>query len=661
MGLGIGFSHFVNDISIFSFPIVTGFFLLLCLSWIIARKQLFQNVLFGILSCLIFLTLGFLNYQTRLPDFRSNHYLQLSTNVGPSAIQLKIIDQLKPDRFNSKYIVEINAIEGKSCHGKALLYVQKRDSIAQLSIDETLLLNSTIESIPEPQNPGQFDYGAYLQTLDVYKQLRISKHDILNRSSGSLTIKGRAENLRNHLISALERTSIGENERAIIQALILGEKKDISRELYKEYAAAGAVHILAVSGLHVGIIFLLLSNLFKPLKRLPHGVIIHGLLVFCCLWGYALLTGLSPSVTRAVTMFSFFAFAAAIRRETNSVNTLFLSFFVLLIINPKWLFHVGFQLSYMAVLSILLLNPVISRIYKPRYYLDKLFWNITTVSLSAQIGIVPLTLYYFHQFPGLFLLSNIILLPFLGIIIGCGIVILLLSLINQLPLWLGETYHYCIYMLNKFIGWVAGQEQFLFEGIRFSEAKVIATYSLLISLLWLLNRFSYKRIMVTLACFSLLASSFIWERFSSSENQFVVFHKSRKSLMGYKQGDALRLFRSDTTTNYQYNYPIKDYYQTEGIRVLSEASLPKVLKYNNQIILVLDSLGVYPKISEKPIVILTSSPKLHLERLIDSLQPKLVVADGSNYTSYVNRWRKTCAQKKLPFHHTGNKGALIIE
>src|SRR5690606_7904768 len=172
----------------------------------------------------------------------------------------------------------------------------------------------------------------------------------------------------------------------IIQALVLGEKKDIDKNLYNEYAAAGAVHILAVSGLHVGILYFILAFLLNPLKRIKSGSYLHAIIIVLLLWGFAMLSGLSPSVTRAVTMFSFFAVAGIFGRQTNTLNTLFLSFLTLLIINPMWLFQVGFQLSYLAVFFIVWLQPIFYKVGYSKSRIIRKIWTIISVTIAAQIG-----------------------------------------------------------------------------------------------------------------------------------------------------------------------------------------------------------------------------------------------------------------------------------
>lgn len=633
---------------------------MLCVFWFNCRRQLYQNIFFGLTTFLCFFFIGHVNYLLQLPNSQPKHYSHIISVSKPVLLKLKIKKVLKSDLYNLKYISEVQAVNEKSTSGKLLVSVQK-DSLAKTyTIDNELVVWAEIKEIPKPLNPNQFDYSKYMKTLSVYSQIRASEKHILTTKPGRTTIRGGAEKIRNFLLKKLQKTTLELDERAIVQALVLGQKNEISKDLYSDYIAAGAVHILAVSGLHVGILYFIFAFLLKPLKQLPNGGIFHGLALVIGLWGFAFITGLSPSVTRAVTMFSFFAFAKSINRDSNSLNTLSLSFFALLLVNPLWLFHVGFQLSYLAVLSILLIQPSIRKLYRPRFYLDKLFWNIFTVSLAAQLGVLPLSLYYFHQFPGLFFITNLVVLPVLGILLGVGVLIVCLASIDWLPEWLANSYNFLISTLNKFINWVANQDRFLFEDIHFSEGKLLGSYLFIVSLMFLWKISSPRKLIFSLASFGLLIGLFIWDKYDASGTELIVFQKSRKSLIGFKKGSQLVVFRSDSET-YKRAFPIKGYLVGQQIDDFSEENIPPIFNYNQQTILVIDSSSVYPNRLKKAVVILTQSPKVNLERLIDSLSPKLIIADGSNYYSYVSRWRRTCKQKKLPFHHTSEKGVFIIE
>lgn len=651
---------FVATTTLFTF--LSLLFLLLFATWQWNKKRLQPFPFFGILVCLSFFLIGFANYTIRLPKSQPIHFTQRTTFSENNLLQLKVTEELKPDTFNTKYIAAVVAINEVKSTGNVLLQLRKDSVQPALHVDEILLVSGNFRPVPAPKNPHQFNYADYMKTLGVYGQLQLNRRDIIHIEKGKTTVVGFSENLRNHLISRLKSTSLQRDERSILQALVLGQRRDIDKTLYNEYAAAGAIHILAVSGLHVGILYFILLFLFKPLIFLKHGGLVRSILIVLFLWSFAVLAGLSPSVVRAVTMFSFFTFATAIKRPTNSFNTLFLSFFLLLLLQPNWLFHVGFQLSYLAVFAILWVQPKLYKLYQPRFYIDRLFWGISTVTIAAQLGIVPLSLYYFHQFPGLFFVTNIVILPVLGILLAGGLLLVILAAFNALPDFFASAFNYCMAQLNTFISWVAGQDSFLLKDIPFSKVLVIGSYLLLVSLILLWKNYHYRRLMYFLGSVSVLIGLLIWEQYQTNSAEMVIFHKSRNSLIGIKENRQLTLFKTDTiSSEISGSYPIQGYKTATSITSYSEEFLPKYFKFQQQSILVLDSLGVYPSNSEATILLLTHSPKVNLERLIDSLQPIQIIADGSNYRSFVNRWRETCIKKKLPFHHTGTKGAFTLK
>ena len=192
------------------------------------------------------------------------------------------------------------------------------------------------------------------------------------------------------------------------------------------------------------------------------------LIIVLLLWCFAIIAGLSPSVTRAVTMFSTISIAMHLKRPTNIYNTLVISAFVILLFKPTFLFEVGFQMSYLAVLGIVSVQPIIYKLWKPKLWAVDKIWQIFSVTLAAQAGVVPISLFYFHQFPGLFFISNLVVIPFLGAILIGGILVIITSLLNILPQVLANIYGMIISWMNDFVSWVSLQEEFLFKEISIS-------------------------------------------------------------------------------------------------------------------------------------------------------------------------------------------------
>jgi competence protein ComEC len=615
----------------------------------------------GILIIAATISLGVLTVNLHNEINFKNHYTkQVLDTESISDIRFKIREVLKPGFYHDKYIIEIFKINDHRSIGKALLNVNIDSTRMTLKVDDIYLARSELGNLPRRLNPHQFDYGDYLKKKYIYRQVTLHPEEVFMIQSKPHTLLGWAASIRAHIIDRLESHNFKKEELDVIKALLLGQRQDISSMIYRDYIRAGAVHILAVSGLHVGILLLLLNYLFNPLQYHRYGRPVKIFMIVIIMWGFAIVAGLSASVVRAVTMFSIITVAINIKRPTNIYNTLAISMFLLLLIKPMFLLDVGFQLSYLAVLAIVSIQPMLYRIWQPNLYVWRYLWQILTVTLSAQIGVVPLSLYYFHQFPGLFFISNLVIIPVLGFILGLGIMVIILASLFILPSFLSQLLGNIISFMNDFVRWIADQEHFLVTDISFGIPGLVMSYLLLSLIIIGLKQKTYKNV-VTILLAVLCCQGVMIQSKNRMESAFIVFHKPRHSIIGIHRGDQLfiNLDRSDSLVLNERI--IAQYKVGEAIAGIKTDSIQSVYEWDNQHILVVDSLDVYKIKSFDPhIVLLRNSPKLNLNRLIDSLDPKLILSDGSNYKSYQDRWALTCAAKNIPFHRTNEKGAYIM-
>ena len=523
-----------GDLWLPGIPLLALFFI----NYFRARKLLFQDAFFGICVISLFVFIGVFAVSLRLPQHNPAHYTNSTfTNSNtPTILGGEVVEILKPGVFQDKYIVQATDMNGEPVTGKILLNISRDSLVPALKIGDRIAAGAAITKINTPLNPYQFNYSDYMENLGVLRQMNASRNEVIILGKGSGNIRGIAGDIRNRIISGLRQKNFKQEELAIIQALLLGQRQEISQEIYSNYAAAGVIHILAVSGLHVGIILLLLNRVLKPLERIGYGKVLKTILLLLLLWGFAIMAGLSPSVVRAVSMFSFVAVGMQLNRRTSVLNTLFMSLLVLLLINPYFITQVGFQLSYTAVFSIVLIQPHVYKLYKGNSRIIKYFWGILSVTLAAQIGVLPLSLFYFHQFPGLFFLSNLVILPFLGLILGMGILIMILSWFRLLPSILAEGFGFMISTLNNFVGWAASREEFIFENIGFSLLLCLTSYLVVFAFILLLKDFKFKTIVFFLAAIIVFQSALLYEHSSEVEEEILVFHKSRNSVIGFKEG-----------------------------------------------------------------------------------------------------------------------------
>ncbi|MBT8252514.1 MAG: ComEC family competence protein [Flavobacteriaceae bacterium] len=598
----------------------------------------------------------------QIHDHRHNsgHYTHFVKNTDSLySLVFQVYRTLKPSQYQDKYIVGIQSIQGRNHSGRLLVNIDKDSLFEPLKVDDIIYTKAKIEPIARPINPHQFDYRLYMSRQNIYHQLKLKRPSVKIAGQAN-SILGYADNLRESIRKALETYSISSDEWAVMNAMLLGQRQELSENLYERYAQSGAIHILAISGLHIGIILIMLQFILKPLEKIPFGGFVKLIFILALLWSYAIIAGLSASVMRACCMFSIIALALNMKRQSHIINTLFISIFVLLLINPNYIYDVGFQLSYSAVFAIVTLEPIIRKIWRPAYYPLTYFWRTLTVTLSAQIGVLPLSLYYFHQFPGLFLLSNMVIIPALTFILAFGFLIIGLALLEILPTEIMHLYEAVIRLLNDFIGWISDKDEYVFEQLSFSTEKVILYYFLLLMMIWTWYSRNTRLILIALMGIVFFQGYRFLDYSKASDQTLIVFHRSRFSMIGLHTHQSLQVYHSRKDNPILEDQALLNYKVGENIKQINLDSMPDVLQTGKLKILIIDSMGIYNLHAFKPdVVYLRDSPRLNLSRLIDSVQPSMILWDGSNYTSYQKRWAASCRAKKIPFHQTREKGAFI--
>ena len=247
-----------------------------------------------------------------------------------SIVILQIHKVLKSGNYNYKYEAKVIKVDDKKTTGKLLLNIKKDTTSKRLNVDELLLLKPVLKEVIPPLNPHQFNYKSYLATQGIYHQIFVEYNQISRLNSDGITFFGRSAKLITFIQESLQKYNFKKNELAVINALILGQRQEISSELITNYQKAGAIHILAVSGLHIGIILLFISFLLTPLERIKYGKFLKTLCIIFLLWVFAFIAGLSASVVRAVTMFTFVAIGMFFGRKNRIEFSLISSMFFLL-------------------------------------------------------------------------------------------------------------------------------------------------------------------------------------------------------------------------------------------------------------------------------------------------------------------------------------------
>lgn len=640
----------------FSWILIAVGFVVLIMAYLISNKFLKPQLYFTLISLLMLVFIGVGRVSSSNTKNYKDHYTHHLKEKNTVVLSVKSI--LKPSAKYHKYEAEVQQVGAIKTKGKLLLNIKKDSFNKILSVGQYLLSSADILEIDAPKNPYQFNYKKYLENRQIYTQIYTTHEDVKILNKHKKSIYSLAASFRKKVISKLIDKGLKGDELAVVEALLLGERNQISSSLRESYVAAGAIHILAISGLHIGIIMMLISFILKPLDYLKNGKNVKVVLIILALWIYAIIAGLSPSVIRAVTMFTAISIGLFSHRKIDIYNILAISAFFLLLINPSYLFNVGFQMSYLAVIAIIAIQSKIAALWQPKYKVINYFWQLTCVSLAAQIGVVPLSLFYFHQFPGLFFLTNIVIIPVLGLILGFGLLIILLAALNILPEILLYYYQFIIRYLNLFVAWVSQQEDFIFKNISFPFVLMLVSYLAILSLYFWRTRKTISSIYLT--CFAILSLQFVvfYESYTASNsNKFIVFDNYKEPFIAIKRGQELQLLSKNSN-----DYLLNSYRVGAQIKhVIPHNTLQNIYMIEGQKILIIDENGVFEPLNNVETVILTKSPKINLQRLIEKLNPQLIIADGSNYKSSVKLWKNTCKKLHVEFYTTTKDGAYIYD
>ena len=661
--LGILVSYYLQP-SIFTAIgglIVTA--ILFCILYISVKSNKKLNLYFGISTYFISFFVGIITLIINSDTFDNSHYTHNKAVYNiPEYITVTLREKLKSNDYNDRYTAIVNSIANKTYSGRIILNVQKDSIKNPLIIGNIVKVKTTLQPNSSNKNPNQFDYGKYLSNKQIYAQLYCKKSEIAINKIPKKDIWYYSGRLHSRINNNLEKAHFNKDEMNVALALILGQQQEISQDIIQDYQYSGATHVLSVSGLHVGFIMLLIAFVLRPIPNTRFGAAIKLTAVLFSLGSFAVISGLSPAVLRSVVMFSFVAIGTHLRRTGNIYHTLLVSILLILIFEPFFLFDVGFQLSYLALFFIIWLQPLLSKIWIPKYKLSTYLWNALTVSFAAQIGTLPLCLYYFHQFPGLFFITNLIILPVLSFIMIAGIIVMVFAIFHNPPVILVKIFECSVYLLNKMIHFVASFESFVIRDISFNFYYLFTFYVLTVSAVIWLKKPSYMKLTTLLTAVILLQVSFIYTKKNIESQQELIVHNIKKNtLISERKGKNIIAFTNDTLLIKNKKNNAFNSYLVGNSSVLKKTDKVKnTLFFNNQKIFIVDSTGIYDRSIQPDILLLIQSPKINLDRLLQEMHPKIIIADGSNSYVIQKNWKTSCLKKNIPFHSTSEKGFYKI-
>lgn len=665
---GIYYPGIVDDKTLVFFEIVLcGLFFI---SFFVFRSSRILKSISGVLGLTAVFLFGYLRLHLSTQKGNEDHLLNEKNHI----VAYEAIVRSAPESKARSWKIQVEVVQVKTDHwkqasGQVLVYISKKsvDKIPWLYGDRLLIKGSPYELTP-PANPEEFNFKRFLSFRNIYHQqfiqadqVRLLEHA---QRRGFLYYSHQVRAWASEVI----RTYIpGEQQQAIAMALVLGVTEGIDTDLQSAYAASGAMHVLAVSGLHVGIIYGIILLAFKPLGRYAWSRWLIAASSILFLWTFAFVTGLSPSVLRAVTMFSFIALARPLGWRTNIYNTLAASAFVLLLYNPYLIMSVGFQLSYLAVLGIVYLQRPIYNLLEFESRVGDWIWQITCVSIAAQIATFALGMLYFHQFPVYFLMSNLFVIPLSTLVLVGGILLLLVSSITSVATLLGIGLQSLIQLLNWLVFKTEALPFSLISEIYLTTFQCWLVMGILLLLIAMIQfrslRGLYGSMVLTII---LILTQFKHLQQDINQKQFVIYSISGHSAMEWIDA-GISYFTSDSVLakdEERIRFHIRPNRLKHGVRTVNTAvpfgkeahTMEAYLWEGNKILFVSEKAQLPQNTKIDYLVVAKNSIPVNTD--INRLGIKKLILDGRNSRTYINRWRQS--SDSVLVHAVLEQGAFVL-
>ncbi len=635
---------------------------------------------------LITITLFISAYQLTIlktEKFAADYFSKLTEST--SFVYARLTEPYLEKEKSLKVVMEIIAVkqggEWKVTRGKAMVYLKKDMRGLLLNYGDELMMKANFKEVPPPQNPGEFNYKSFLAYHNIFQQASVKNNDWVYSgiNSGNATIRA-CINLRNRLLNVLTTNHLQGEEFAVGAALLLGYVDKLDQDIISSYASTGALHVLSVSGLHVAIVYIVFNWLLFFFDKIKYGNIIKAIILILFLWFYAALTGLSPSVLRAAAMFSFIIIAKSFNRYTNIYNTLAASAFLLLIINPYLIMDVGFQLSYLAVIGIVYFQPKIYNWFEINNWLLNQAWMITSVSIAAQIVTFPLGLYYFHQFPNYFLLSNFIVIPVSTIIIYLGIALFAFAKVSIVAIYLAMGFNWSVWFLNASVKTIEKWPYALLQSISISAMEMWLVYGSIILFFYYFTKRKSAYLIYALSITIIIVCSQIIEQHQQyQQKKLIIYSIPKTSAIDFISAKNNVLFTDSAFAQNKSGllFHVKHNWWDLGInstKIISDTIQTKNLNiannfiqfYDKRVVIINDRHILRKKqvISLNPLtvdyLIISKNSPIHIADILKVYQANKIIFDSSNSEYRINKWKKECVVLNQPYYSVQEEGALIV-
>ncbi|MBS1644905.1 MAG: ComEC/Rec2 family competence protein [Bacteroidetes bacterium] len=650
-----------------SVPKVLGVFFLVAVLLVVTGLLRIQTRLTSVLHPLAVIVFfgcaGWLLYAasdaTRKPDYFGNQ-------LANAKAQLAVVRSERTTSATQRYELEIIGNyypELKRASGRALLYVYRKQGDTAFTVGDTLIVPSHWVAITNGGNPFAFSNKEYQRRNNINWQQFVQTKALVRVGKMGEQQRGFIARIHQFSEEQLRRYIQSSAAFGLLKAMLLGDEADFDLGLRQAYAQTGIIHIVSISGSHVAMMFVLVSGLLFWLKGRQANWIKY-LLGLAVVWLYVLVAGAPPSAVRSALMFSFVAFGVISGREGQALNTLFAAAFVLLIGQPQWLFAIGFQLSFLAVLSIMLFYKPLLRLWPQGHLVSRWLWQGICVSFAAEILIAPLVIYYFHSFPLLFLVANLVATLVLGVFaLFRGVAILILCWIPFIAQLLGEIIGALVAGFNQLIVLLQGWSPGAFNHLQLTFFEMLLLYALLIATaLWLIHRRPKALIFGMFTMVLLLSSITINKVIAWRQPRLIAYNMGKQPYVELQYGGYFQSLTNDPGDNYVIHAAHTGFYSWKRARQLSDFA--PYFEFAGKRILILKDSSKYQfsgSLSTDIVLFARTSTKLDKLALLQSLRPKTLVLTQRLSAYQLNSWRQACSQISTQLHYVATDGAYILQ
>ncbi|MDX2174512.1 MAG: ComEC/Rec2 family competence protein [Bacteroidota bacterium] len=545
----------------------------------------------------------------------------------------------------------------KSINGKTICYIKKSSHKKSPNFGETILFKSNVIEVPPPLNPYEFDYKNYLNYRNIYHTFFIDSlcYEVIPNQQNLSSIWQFGLEAKSYVITVLRNSNLSQDAFAICAALITGYDDEISKTTMTAFSKTGTLHVLSVSGLHTGLIYLVLNFFFDLIDRKKKYKYLRFVIITGFLWFVALLTGFSAPILRAVVMFNLLGIGKLFFRpsQKNQINILLVSAFLLLLFNPLFIKDIGFLLSYFALFGLMYFQPKISNLWQPENKIINSLWQTSCASVAATLSTLPITLYFFHQFPLWFVVCNIIVVP-------ATFVLLLLAVLLLFKLnFVSYVINFIMTWLMKFIN-LFGKSNSSIELIDFTITDVLFLSVLIVVFTLAIQKRSYQfsfAALLVLISWQLVSIFYSYE--SKSKSLISVYQLNKFNTVAIKNTHTVLINQLDTSN---YNFHIKPHFTSFNNPTIKIDNY-NFINYQNLNVLLLNKKNFFPVVNFKLVntLVIANNFKLKEEYLQNFTNLKQVVVDGSNSNYVVSHVEKLCRKFGYAFYNTKQNGAYIIE